>query len=86
MKNYIKNIIKKLFFKYCFKETQMAQYIITYYIPNTLKKLDGTKIDGQFLFGQINQKTGMIDPWIDAPVVGIDIGNDYTIHSKYKSI
>jgi hypothetical protein len=69
MKKLIKHIITKLFFKYCYVETEMAQYLINYYVPNTMKKLNGEKIDGQFLFAQINEKG--FEPFLDVPVSNI---------------
>ena len=44
MKRFIKHIITKLYVKYCFDESKTAQFLINYYVPNTMKKLDGTSI------------------------------------------
>jgi len=57
MKKFIKHIISKLFFKYCYDESKLADHIIYYYVPNTLRKLGkkGQRLDGQFLFAQVEE-------------------------------
>lgn len=56
MKKYIKRFITFLFFKYCYRESDLATYMQVYFVPNTVKKLkkDGVDlVDGQFLFAQL---------------------------------
>lgn len=71
IKKLIKHSISKLFFRYCFQESKLADFLIVYYVPNTMRKLDGTKIDGQFLFAQIEEKLNQsikYHSFLDVPV------------------
>lgn len=50
----IKKLIKYLFFKYCFKETSIANDFVIYYVPGVIEKAPA----GQYIFGKINEKLG----------------------------
>ena len=59
MIKFIKHIISKLFFKYCFKESELVMNLIVYWVPSTMKQFDKNKIkemNGKFLFAKLNQK------------------------------
>jgi hypothetical protein len=64
----IKHLITKLFFKYCYQESEMASYVVCYWVPNVIKKMDGSKMDGQFLFAQLNKKSYELESWMDVNV------------------
>jgi hypothetical protein len=72
MKKLAKHLIKKLFFKYCFKESTLAMDLICYYIPNNIRKPNGDKLDGQYFFAELNKKEEKLSknylPYFDTPV------------------
>jgi hypothetical protein len=47
MKNLFRKIIKRLYFKYCFKQSDLAQDIVLYYIPAKLQKETASMIVAQ---------------------------------------
>ncbi len=57
----LKKIIKFLFFKYCFKESSIANDFIIYYIPGVVKDAPA----GQYIFGMINKKMNKIESFYE---------------------
>lgn len=51
MKNLFHRLISKLYFKYCFKHTKLAEHIVLYYIPGRFQKPDSASA----ILAQINQ-------------------------------
>jgi hypothetical protein len=71
--NIIQRGITWLFFRFCYQKSEMAMYMICYYVPNTMKKLDGSKLDGQFLFAQMEASINRgvkLSPLVDVPTGG----------------
>jgi hypothetical protein len=58
MKKIIKKTITKLFFKYCFKESELAHQFIAYYVPGIIDE----HIPGTYLFGKLNEKMEEWEP------------------------
>ena len=85
IKKYLKHKITYLFFKYCYQDSLSASYMMNYYVPLTLKKLDGTDIDGHFLFAQLNNRTAQYEPVMDFKVAGTDIESSKQ-HKNFKLI
>jgi major membrane immunogen (membrane-anchored lipoprotein) len=57
IKKISKHLISKLFFRYCFKESDLARYLVVYFIPDTIRQIKNKeKLNGKFLFGQINKE------------------------------
>lgn len=82
MKKYFKHIITKLYYRYCFEDSNLAMELINYYVPNTMRKLDGTKVDGQFFFAQLNKNIEDNPKQFYIPYLDIDTTDlkDYTIY------
>lgn len=51
MKKFFYNLISKLYFKYCFKHTKLAEQIVLYYIPGKFQKPDSASV----IIAQINK-------------------------------
>ena len=71
--NIVQRIITWLFFRFCYQKSEMASYMICYFVPNTMKKLDGSKLDGQFLFAQMEESINRgvkFTPLVDVPIGG----------------
>lgn len=83
--NFFKHIINWLFFKFCFTESKLSNLFITYYVPNTLRTLNGTKVDGKLLFGRINTLSNFTD-CVDSsvPICSILPIHDEKINNKRK--
>lgn len=83
MKEFIKHIICKLYYKYCFKNDELSSHLIIYYLPRLMRKeLCGCPIDGKFLFAQIENncnnelnKSGIkLNPILD---INFNLGDEY---------
>ena len=69
--NNIEKIYYLYIFKFYYKESELANYMTCYFLPNFVKKLDGGNINGELFFAQLNKnyKDKSDDIWI--PVAGI---------------
>jgi len=50
----IKRLIERLFFKYCYDKSEMARYIVCYWVPDAMRNLKGERLTGQLFFAEIN--------------------------------
>lgn len=73
MKKFIKKLISKWYWKYCFQDSNLANEIMVYWVPNAVRRTNGTTLDGKFMFAIINAKLKVYDPWFDVLVpAGLD--------------
>jgi len=57
IKEFIKHLISKLFFRYCFKESELAKYLVVYWAPSILRQIKNKEeLNGKFLFAQVNKE------------------------------
>lgn len=54
MKKFIKKIISKLYYKYCFRESKLGQHIVIFYVPLLLE--NDCPVTGTYVFGVLNEK------------------------------
>lgn len=70
IKKYVKHFISKLFFRYCFKESELASFLSVYFIPDTMRNVDGSKLNGQYFFAELTETH--YKHIVDLPACGLE--------------
>lgn len=70
----IRWMISWLFFRFCYKHHELSRYIVAHWLPGVMRKLDGTRINGDYYIAEINRITGEQKPLIDLRIHPRDNG------------